>query len=124
MAGFAVTRLHAVFGSENSWTRPRAEISDGADKNPKQIMLEVLGTPGARATINYLDLDALPQTVKGASLPWAVLLSTTDPSALADVRAQGDADFISCRITVNGIVKVQKSTDNLNGYISCLDKTA
>ncbi len=33
-------------------------------------------------------------------------------------------DSIACRITVNGIVKDERSTNNVNGYISCLDKSA
>ena len=41
-----------------------------------------------------------------------------------DVRAQGDGSTIGCRITVNGIVKDERSTNHVNGYISCLDKTA
>ena len=40
------------------------------------------------------------------------------------VGAQGDGAQIGCRITVNGIVKDERTTDNVNGYISCLDKSA
>ncbi len=58
------------------------------------------------------------------TLPWSVNLTTDDPTMYADLRAQGDGDTIGCRITVNGIVKDERSSDNVNGYIACLDKTA
>jgi Mycobacterium membrane protein len=113
LAGFGVDRLRDVFDSiENS------------KYNPKQVLLEVFGSPGAVATINYLDEHAQPQRVDDATLPWSQLLTTTDPTLFADLRAQGDADALSCRITVNGIVKDERSTTNVNGYISCLDKSA
>ena len=79
---------------------------------------------GTLATINYLDKDAQPQRVDDTPLPWSTTLTTTDPTLFADLRAQGDAQPIGCRITVNGIVKDERSTDNVNGYIACLDKSA
>lgn len=51
-------------------------------------------------------------------------MTTDDPTLFADLRAQGDGAQIGCRITVNGIVKDERTTDNVNGYISCLDKSA
>jgi hypothetical protein len=57
-------------------------------------------------------------------LPWSQPLTTTDPTLFADLRAQGDGSTIGCRITVNGIVKDERSTNNVNGYIACLDKSA
>ena len=49
-------------------------------------------------------------------------MTTDDPTLYADLRAQGDGDTIGCRITVNGIVKDERSSSNVNGYIACLDK--
>ena len=46
-----------------------------------------------------------------------------DPTAFADLCARG-RDPIGCRITVNGMVKDERSTSNVNGYIACLDKSA
>lgn len=88
------------------------------------MFFEVFGTPGSVATINYLDIDAQPQRVEQVPLPWSQTLTTDEPTMYADLRAQGDGDTIGCRITVNGIVKDERSSDNVNGYISCLDKTA
>jgi hypothetical protein len=122
--GFAVYRLHGIFGSNNAVSRPAADSLENTNYNPKRVLFEVFGTPGSVATINYLDKDAQPQRVDNAPLPWSHPLTTTDPTLFADLRAQGDGSTIGCRITVNGVVKDERSTDNVNGYIACLDKSA
>jgi hypothetical protein len=122
--GFAVYRLHGIFGSNNVVSRPSADSLENSTYNPKRVLFEVFGTPGTVATINYLDKDAQPQRVDNATLPWSQTLTTTDPTLFADLRAQGDGSTIGCRITVNGIVKDERASNNVNGYIACLDKSA
>ena len=122
--GFSVYRLHGIFGSNNTVSRPSADSLENTNYNPKRVLFEVFGTPGSVATINYLDKDAQPQRVDNATLPWSQTLTTTDPTLFADLRAQGDGNTIGCRITVNGVVKDERSTNNVNGYIACLDKSA
>jgi hypothetical protein len=124
ITGFAVYRLHGIFGSHNAVSRPSADSPENTTYNPKRVLFEVFGSPGSVATINYLDKDAQPQRVDDAMLPWSQTLTTTDPTLYADLRAQGDGTTITCRITVNGIVKDDRSSTNVNGYIACLDKTA
>jgi hypothetical protein len=124
VTSFAVYRLNGVFGTNNTVSRPAADSLENSDYNPKRVLFEVFGSPGSTATINFLDKDAQPQRVDNAPLPWSHPLTTTDPTLFADLRAQGDGSTIGCRITVNGIVKDERSTSNVNGYIACLDKSA
>ena len=124
VVAFTMFRLHGIFGSHNTVSRPGSDALENTDFNPKRVLFEVFGSPGAVATINYLDEHAQPQRVDDATLPWSHVLTTTDPTLFADLRAQGDADSLSCRITVNGVVKDERSTSNVNGYISCLEKSA
>ncbi|MDP9166093.1 MAG: MmpS family protein [Actinomycetota bacterium] len=121
---FSVNRLHGIFGSHNAVSRPSADTLENTGYNPKRVLFEVFGSPGSVATINFLDEKAQPQRVDGAPLPWSHTLTTDDPTLFADLRAQGDATPITCRITVNGIVKDERSSSNVNGYIACLDKSA
>jgi hypothetical protein len=124
IAVFCVDRLHGVFG-KTELTRPGAGIaSDPKPFNPKVVTYEIFGAPGSVATINYLNLDAQPQEVKDVALPWSITLTTTAPAASANIVAQGDGDTISCRITVNGEVKDEKTTDGLNAQTFCLVKSA
>jgi hypothetical protein len=124
VTSFAVYRLNGVFGTNNTVSRPAADSLENSDYNPKRVLFEVFGSPGSTATINFLDKDAQPQRVDNVPLPWSHPLTTTDPTLFADLRAQGDGSTIGCRITVNGIVKDERSTNNVNGYIACLDKSA
>lgn len=124
IVAFTVNRLHDIFGSNNVVSRPSADSLENTGYNPKRVLFEVFGSPGTVATINFLDEHAQPQRVTDAALPWSHLLTTDDPTLFADLRAQGDGASISCRITVNDVVTDERSTDNVNGYIACLDKSA
>jgi MmpS family membrane protein len=125
IAGFCVERLRGFFGSNNETTRPGSGLAnDTKPFNPKRVKYEIFGAPGAVATINYLDLDAHPQEVQDATLPWSLTLTTTAPAASANIVAQGNGDSISCRITVNGEVKDENTTNGLNAETFCLVKSA
>ena len=124
IAVFCVDRLHGLFGHTET-TRPGSGIAnDTKPFNPKVVKYEIFGEPGATATVNYLDLNAQPQQVMDVSLPWTITLTTTAPAASANIVAQGDGDSIGCRITVNGEVKDEKTTDGLNAQTFCLVKSA
>ena len=124
IAVFMVDRLRGVFG-RTELTRPGAGlVNDPEPFNPKEVKYEIYGQPGATATINYLDLDAQPQKAENVALPWSLTLTTTAPAASANIVAQGDGSSISCRITVDGVVKDEKTTDGLNAQTFCLVKSA
>ena len=120
---FMVDRLRGVFG-KTELTRPGAGlVNDPEPFNPKGVKYEIFGT-GAVATINYLDLDAQPQKAVNASLPWSLDLTTTAPAASPNIVAQGDGDSITCRITVDDVVKDERTTNGLNAQTFCLVKSA
>jgi hypothetical protein len=124
IASFVVFRLHGVFGKTET-TRPGSGINaDPKPFNPKTVTYEIFGPPGTVATINYLDLDAQPQEVKDTTLPWSLTLTTTAPAASANIVAQGDGNIISCRITVNGEVKDEQTSNGVNAQTFCLVKSA
>ncbi|QEN14740.1 hypothetical protein D3H54_17020 [Mycobacterium sp. ELW1] len=124
IAAFGVFRLHGVFGKTET-TRPGSGLAnDTKPFNPKTVVYEIYGPPGAVATINYLDLDAQPQIVRDVTLPWSLTLTTTAPAASANIVAQGDSDTIGCRITVNGELKDEKTNTGVNAQTFCLVKSA
>jgi nitrate reductase NapE component len=122
--GFAVSRLRAIFGSD---VRPAYADTENADTkpfNPKHLTYEVFGSPGTVANISYFDLNADPQHIQGASLPWSLDFAMTATSAVGSVVAQGDSDDIGCRILVDGKVKTEKVSNQVNAFTSCLLKSA
>lgn len=124
VVGFSAYRLHGVFGSDNVVSHPGDGAMDDTGYSPKRVLFEVYGSPGSTATINFMDEHAQPQRVDNATLPWSQLLTTQDPVLFADLRAEGDGDTITCRITVDGVVKEARTSNTVNGYIACLDKSA
>ena len=123
VAGFAVYRLHGIFASEDVTSTPSGGGNEIVPFNPKHVVLEVFGPPGTVATITYLDVDAQPQRADAVTLPWAYDTTTTQPAVFVNVAAQGDSDSIGCRIKIDDVVKDERSTNNVNAYTFCLDKS-
>jgi hypothetical protein len=121
-SGLIVMRLHKVFGSEDLNAAAGAGI-EIVQFNPKIMVYDVFGPPGSTATIDYFDADANTHEVN-AALPWSTTISTTLPAVSANIMAQGDSDHIGCRVTVDGVVRDQKSTDGRNAQTFCLVKSA
>ena len=124
MAGFAVYRLHGVFGVHGATSVVRVRSDDIKPFNPKRVTLEVFGAAEAVADINYLDVNAAPQRVDGTRLPWIYSVATTAPAVSVNVVAQGDGDVIGCRIRVNGDIKDQRTVAGINPQVFCLVKSA
>jgi hypothetical protein len=123
LAAFTVDRFRGFFG-HTVLTKPGAGlVNDPAPFNPKVVTYEIFGA-GSLATINYLDLDAQPQKAENAPLPWTLTLTTTAPAASPNIIAQSDGDTITCRITVDGVVKDERTSDGLNAQTFCLVKSA
>lgn len=123
VSGLVVSRLHAIFGSQDLNANANAGI-EIVQFNPKVVTYEIFGPPGATANINYWDADANTHQVNRAPLPWSYTVSTTLPSVSANIMAQSDANQIGCRITVDGVVREQKNVEGVNAQTFCLVKSA
>ena len=122
VAGLVVSRLHKIFASEDL----NANAGKGIEIvqfNPKVLIYDVYGPPGTSAQISYFDPDANVHLVN-APLPWSITLSTTLPTVSANLMARSDSDEIGCRVTVNGVVREEKSADGVNAQTYCLVKSA
>ncbi|MEI7916030.1 MAG: MmpS family transport accessory protein [Mycobacteriaceae bacterium] len=123
LAGFAVYRLHGYFGSGYTPKTPGGGADEIVPFNPKRVVLEVFGEPGATATISYLDVNSQPQRVDNAPLPWTYDETTTTPAVVVNISAQGDGSTLGCRITVDGLVKTERIANDPSAYTFCLDKS-
>jgi hypothetical protein len=122
VSGLIVMRLHKIFGSQDLNAGAGAGI-EIVQFNPKIVVYDVFGPAGTTATIDYFDADANTHEVN-TTLPWSTTISTTLPAVSANIMAQGNGDQIGCRVTVDGVVRDQKSTDGLNAQTFCLVKSA
>lgn len=123
ITGFAIFRLHGIFGAHGKTSANSGISNEIVPFNPKRVVLEVFGAPGAVATINYLDVNAQPQQVRDAPLPWSYTITTTEPAVIGNVVAQGNGDTLGCRILVNGEVKDERTVNKVDAYTFCLDKS-
>ncbi|WP_238390575.1 MULTISPECIES: MmpS family transport accessory protein [unclassified Mycolicibacterium] len=122
VSGLVVSRLHRMFGSEDLNANAGAGI-EIVQFNPKVLVYDVYGPPGATAQISYFDPDAKVHQLI-APLPWSITLSTTLPTVSANLMAQGDGSDIGCRVTVNGTVREEKSANGIKPQTYCLVKSA
>jgi hypothetical protein len=123
VSALVVSRLHKIFGSQDLNANAGAGI-EIVQFNPKVVVYEVSGAAGTTANINYWDENANTHQVNGAPLPWSFAISTTLPAVSANIVAQSDGNQISCKITVDGVVREQQNSDGHNAQTFCLVKSA
>lgn len=123
VAGFTVNRIRGFFASEGPLVTPVNFADDPEPFEPKVVEYEIDGL-GGTADVNYIDLEGKPQRVDGAALPWRIRLETTNPSAMAQVVAQGDGSSLTCRIIVDGELKEERTVDAVSAQTYCIDKSA
>jgi hypothetical protein len=123
IGGFTVLRVKSFYTADQEDNLTAPKVDDSKPFKPKVVKYEIFGS-GSYADINYLDLDSKPVRVDAAALPWSLTLSTTAPSVLPNIVAQGDGSSISCRITVDDVVKDTRTTDGVNAQTFCLAKNA
>jgi hypothetical protein len=121
---FAVSRLHGLFGADKRPTYGDTNVADSKPFDPKHLTYEVFGAPGTTASISYFDVNSEPQHVENVQLPWKLDFALTQTSAVGSVVAQGDTNSIGCRILVDGEVKTEKTSNQVNAFTSCLLKSA
>ena len=123
VSGLGVVRLHKIFASQDLNANAGAGIQI-VQFNPKLVTYDVFGPAGSTAKIDYFDADANTHEIDAAPLPWSITISTTLPAVSANIMAQADSDQIGCRITVDGTVRDEKSSDGHNAQTFCLVKSA
>ena len=115
-----MSRIHGIFGAEKHPSYVDGQVDGAKASNPKQVIYEVFGPPGTVADISYFDVNSEPQQVDGAPLPWSLKITTTAPSVVGSIVAQGDSNSIGCRIVVDGEVKAERISNEVNAYTHCL----
>ena len=119
-----MSRLHGIFGSEKRPSYADTKVNDTKPFNPKHLTYEVFGPPGTVADISYFDVNAEPQHITGANLPWSLHFALTEASSVGSVLAQGDSDSIGCRIVVDAEVKAERISNQVNAFTYCTLKAA
>jgi hypothetical protein len=123
-AGFTVSRVRGVPDSDKHSPYGKSEVADIGQLAQKSVVYEVFGPVGAVADISYFDVNSDPQRVDGARLPWTIKITTNSPAVVGNVVAQGDSNSIGCRIVVDGHVKAERISNEVNAFTYCRIKGA
>ncbi|HEU4362026.1 MAG TPA: MmpS family protein [Mycobacterium sp.] len=118
--GFSVSRIHGIFGSAQQPSYADAQGAGTKPGNAKQLVYQVFGPPGTVADISYFDADSDPQWVAQAHLPWSVTFTAASAGIIGNLAAQGDSDSIGCRIVIDGEVKDERISNEVNAFTYCL----
>ena len=88
---------------------------------PQGVRLEVFGTPARRPPSPTSTSTRHPARRR----PAAVVVPGLDdhPAVPTNIQAQTDGSAVSCRITIDGEVKVEQSSQGADAYVFCLDKS-
>lgn len=124
VCGFVVYRVHGYFGSEDRPTYADSNLQNPKPFNPKRIVYEVFGPAGTVADISYFDVNADPQSVDQAVLPWTLRITTDKAAVMGNLAAQGNTNSIGCRITVDDEVKAERISNAVSAFTYCLVKSA
>jgi hypothetical protein len=74
------------------------------------------------------DIGLLSQTSvvyrSSVRLPWSIQITANSPAVVGNVVAQGDSDSIGCRIVIDGQVKAERISNEVNAFTYCRVKGA
>jgi hypothetical protein len=125
VGGFAVVRLHGMFGSEKSIAYSDTKQEETKPSNPKRMRYEVFGTPGAIAQISYFDVNGNPVHDDDVTLPWSLEFPISAAAGIGSVAAQSNGNYIGCRILIDHEIKAEKEAHHeVSTFASCILKAA
>lgn len=120
----SVSRIRAVSGADKHSPYGKSEVADIGQLSKKSVVYEVDGPVGTVADISYFDVNSDPRRVDRARLPWSIQIVVTSAAVLSSVVAQGDSNSIGCRILVDGQVKAERISHEVNAFTYCRVKGA
>lgn len=123
LGGYVVLRVRDSFGA-NTAVGGGEVNADTKPFNPKHITYEITAPRGGTVNANYLDENGQPHLIENAPLPWSYTIVTTLPSMSANIVAQASGTRqLRCRVTVDGQVRDDRSSDEFEPFIYCLVKS-
>ena len=123
VAGFAIYRLHGIFGSHYNTSANAACPTRSSRSTPSRWSSRSSGRRARRRPSTTWTSTLSRSIVKDAPLPWSFTITTTEPAVVGNVVAQGNGDTLGCRIIVNGEVKDERTVNKVDAYTFCLDKS-
>ncbi|WP_078312150.1 MULTISPECIES: MmpS family transport accessory protein [unclassified Mycobacterium] len=120
VAGASVWQVRGRFGAGREPSTAVPGIGSQIVKfNPKNITYEVFGDVRQSGSLNYLDVETLPNQVDITALPWSHTETTVKTAAVASIMVQTDGNYVGCRIKVNGVARSEHTSTAEHAAVSC-----
>jgi hypothetical protein len=101
---------------------PDTSIPPLAPKAPtgkgKTIVYEIISDSDLKS-VTYFDANSEIQQETDTSAPWTKTVTNTSTYAIAGLGAQTDGTSVTCRITVDGKVKDEKTSTGKYAVVNC-----
>jgi len=117
-AAATITIAHGIFGSQDRTRGPGGGAAI-VQFNPKNITYEVFGVLDGWGRVSYWNADSRPVEAELTALPWTHTETTVLTTATGDITAQVAGGQIGCRITVDGVVRVEHTATGEHAGVWC-----
>ncbi|WP_280475131.1 MmpS family transport accessory protein [Nocardia asiatica] len=84
----------------------------------KTVVYEIISDSDLRS-VTYWDENSELQQLPGADAPWTMTLTNTSTYAITGVGAQTNGTSVTCRVTVDGKVKDEKTSTGKYAVVNC-----
>jgi hypothetical protein len=84
----------------------------------KTVVYEIISDSDLKS-VTYFDANSEIQQETDASAPWTKTVTNTSTYAIAGLGAQTDGTSVTCRITVDGKVKDEKTSTGKYAVVNC-----
>ncbi|MEV6323086.1 MmpS family transport accessory protein [Nocardia sp. NPDC051787] len=92
---------------------PKAPTGKG-----KTVVYEIISDSDLNS-VTYWDANSEIQQETGASAPWTMTITNTSTAVIAGVGAQTNGSSVTCRVTVDGRVKDEKTSTGKYAVVNC-----
>ncbi len=85
----------------------------------KQVKYEIISDATELNSVTYFDANSELQTESSASAPWSKTVTNQSTYAIVGLGAQTTGTSVTCRITVDGKVKDEKTSRGKFAVVNC-----
>lgn len=92
-----------------------------ADTGSHEVVYEIWAESAAQATtINYYEDGNKPESPANVPLPWKVTVHNSASDPIYALSAENsDLGALSCRITIDGVVRDEQTTRGMHSSVGC-----
>ncbi|WP_043735613.1 MmpS family transport accessory protein [Nocardia asiatica] len=108
----------SVQSAAESPDAPIPPLTPKASGKGKTVVYEIISDSDLRS-VTYWDENSELQQLNGADAPWSLTITNTSTAVIAGAGAQTNGTSVTCRVTVDGKVKDEKTSTGKYAVVNC-----